>query len=189
MCNMFSKVCLCPLSVLMHCDRFLVFIIIYFQRAVLKSTEGFKSVKSKMLIWKAVVVSRFKDNKINSRKVVLEQLCQALEVYISKNNKCHSDSADSAIVPVVELLITIAQNTLVSSILFLQESYRSSYWIHFYIPWDTLLLPIRNQYKKLKVANKVDSDYTHFKLFIYLSFQLTGFITDFRTCFPLLRNS
>ncbi|KAJ9592670.1 hypothetical protein L9F63_015666, partial [Diploptera punctata] len=81
-------------------------------KTALKSSEEFESLKTRMLIWKSIVLSKFNDDKINRRKVALEQLFQGLSGYTTGLECNHFQSPDDTILPLLEFLITVAQNTL-----------------------------------------------------------------------------
>jgi len=66
-------------------------------------------------MWKAVIRSRFSDGRINARKMALEQLCQMLTVFVNQLGVTRVTSAESNILPVLELLLAVAINSLVSS--------------------------------------------------------------------------
>jgi hypothetical protein len=66
-------------------------------------------------IWKAVIESRFSDGRINARKMALEQLCQMLTVFVNQCSLTHGTSGKDNMLPVLELLLTITQNSLVSN--------------------------------------------------------------------------
>jgi hypothetical protein len=66
-------------------------------------------------MWKAVIRSRFSDGKINARKMALEQLCQMLTVFVDQLGMTHVTSAESSMLPILELLLAVASNSLVST--------------------------------------------------------------------------
>jgi hypothetical protein len=66
-------------------------------------------------MWKALVQSRFSDGRINARKMALEQLCQMLTVFVNQLGVTRVTSAESNMLPILELLLAVANNYLVSS--------------------------------------------------------------------------
>jgi len=86
-----------------------------FQKVAIQSTEKPELLKTRLSMWQAVIRSRFNDGRINARKMALEQLCQMLTVFVNQLGVTHVTSAESNILPVLELLLAIARNSLVSS--------------------------------------------------------------------------
>ena len=86
-----------------------------FQKVAIQSSEKPELLKTRLSMWQAVVRSRFSDGRINARKMALEQLCQMLTVFVNQLGVTHVPSAESNILPVLELLLAVAKNSLVSS--------------------------------------------------------------------------
>ena len=86
-----------------------------FQKVAIQSSEKPELLKTRLSMWQAVIRSRFSDGRINARKMALEQLCQMLTVFVNQLGVTHVPSAESNILPVLELLLAIARNSLVSS--------------------------------------------------------------------------
>ncbi|PSN53547.1 hypothetical protein C0J52_09174 [Blattella germanica] len=78
-------------------------------KKIFKSSEDFEDLKAKMSIWKAIVLSQFNDKKVNSRKVALEHLGQHMTLFLQEREFVETGRT---LIPVVEVLITIAQNTM-----------------------------------------------------------------------------
>lgn len=86
-----------------------------FQKVAIQSSEKPKLLKTRLSMWQAIIRSRFSDGRINARKMALEQLCQMLTVFVNQLGVTHVTSAESNILPVLELLLTVARNSLVSN--------------------------------------------------------------------------
>jgi len=86
-----------------------------FQKVAIQSSEKPELLKTRLSMWQAVIRSRFSDGRINARKMALEQLCQMLTVFVNQLGMTHVTSAESNILPVLELLLAIARNSLVRS--------------------------------------------------------------------------
>lgn len=86
-----------------------------FQKVAVQSSEKPELLKSRLSMWKAIIRSRFSDGRINARKMALEQLCQMLTVFINQLGTTHVASAESIMLPVLELLLAVANNSLVST--------------------------------------------------------------------------
>jgi hypothetical protein len=72
-------------------------------------------LEARLSIWKAVIQSRFNDGKINARKMALEQLCHMLAVFVNQWNVTNDSCVENSMLPVLDLLLAIAQNSLVSN--------------------------------------------------------------------------
>ena len=86
-----------------------------FQKVAVQSSEKPELLRTRLSMWKAVIRSRFSDGRINARKMALEQLCQMLTVFVNQLGVTRVTSAESNILPVLELLLAVAINSLVSS--------------------------------------------------------------------------
>ncbi|PNF39825.1 hypothetical protein B7P43_G03174 [Cryptotermes secundus] len=82
-------------------------------KVAVQSSEKPEILRARLSIWKAVIQSRFSDGRINARKMALEQLCQMLTVFVNRCRVMHGTSGESSMLPVLELLLTITQKSLI----------------------------------------------------------------------------
>lgn len=82
-------------------------------KVAVQSSEKPEILKTRLSIWKAVVQSRFNDGRINARKMALEQMCQMLTVFVNQCGATHGTSGESNMLPVLELLLTITQKSVI----------------------------------------------------------------------------
>jgi hypothetical protein len=81
-------------------------------KVAIQSSEKPELLKTRLPMWQAVIRSRFSDGRINARKMALEHLCQMLTVFVNQLGVTHVTSAESNILPVLELLLAVARNSL-----------------------------------------------------------------------------